>query len=46
MTLTLNYKIYAALIIAAAISAGILAGSVWSNHKIAKLERSVEALGR
>ena len=43
MTLTLNYKIYAALIVAAAISAGILTASAWSNHKIAKLERSVEA---
>ena len=43
MTLTLKYKIYAALMVAAAISAGLLVGSALSNHKLAKLERTVEA---
>lgn len=43
MTITLTHKIYAALIAVSAISAGIAAGSMWSNHKIAKLERSVAA---
>ena len=43
MTLTLKYKIYAALMAAAAISAGILVGSVLSNHKLAKLEQTVAA---
>ena len=46
MILTLKHKIYAALLIAAAILTGTLAGSAWSNHKIAKLERSVEAAKR
>ena len=43
MTITLKHKIYAALIVVSAISAGIAAASMWSNHKIAKLERSVAA---
>ncbi len=43
MTFTLKHKIYAALIAVSAISAGIAAGSMWSNHKIAKLERSAAA---
>ena len=42
MTLALKYKIYAAAIVAAAISVGVLAGAVWSNHKIVKLEHSVK----
>lgn len=43
MTIALKYKIYAALIVTGAISAGILAGSFWSGHKLAKLESSVAA---
>lgn len=41
--MTPKYKIYAALIAAGAISVGILTGSTWTNYKIAKLERSIEA---
>ncbi len=43
MTTTLKYKIYAASIFAAVIAAGIIIGTVLSNHKITKLERSVES---
>lgn len=41
MTITLEHKIYAALIVATAILIGTFAGSAWSRHKIAKLEHAV-----
>lgn len=41
--MTLRTKIYIALIVAAAIFAGIFIPSFWSNHKLTRLENAVEA---
>ena len=41
MTFTFKNKIYAAVIVAAAIFLATILGSAWSNHKIAKLEHVV-----
>lgn len=42
MIFTLKNKIYAGLIVAAALFIGTLAGSAWSRHKILKLEDAVD----
>ena len=41
--MTLKDKIYAALIAAAILAAGISGGWVWSNYKIGKFEKAVDA---
>ena len=40
--MTLQTKIYIVSAIAAIFAIGIVSGSLWSNHKIAKLENAVE----
>ena len=42
MTISLKYKIYAALTVVAVFLFAIFIGSVWSNYKTAKLEHAVE----
>lgn len=37
-----KYKIYAGLIIAGVLAAGLVGGSAWSNYKIDNLEKAVE----
>jgi len=44
--MTPKTKIYIALAAAAAITIGMLTASLWSDHKIGKLERSVETAKR
>lgn len=41
--MTLQYKIYGAVIAAALLGAGLFAGSAMSRYKIGKLEKAIEA---
>jgi len=41
--MTLQYKIYAALIAAAVLAIGIAGGTSWSKYKLGKLEHAIEA---